>query len=181
MAGLDTVISHLGPNQTCRMRTEKIAQLRAKAQSKPRRILVVEDEEDIRELLAELLGSSLENVVMETRPDGPSALRAIAANPPDLIITDFKMPGMNGLELLAHVRLQLPNVPAILITAFPDLDIAVRAINEARVQSFLQKPIDPQQVVRVVGGILSAYSAQRAAETTGGIRSVETQRLQRFG
>lgn len=165
------------------MRTEQLAQLRAKAQTRPRRILVVEDEEDIRELLAELLASSLENVVVESRPDGPTALRAITANPPDLIITDYKMPGMTGLDFLAHVRLQLPNVPAILITAFPDLEVAVRAINEARVQSFLQKPVDPSQVLRVVGGILSAYSAQRAAAATEatGIRSVETQRMQRLG
>lgn len=161
------------------MRNGEIAQLRAKAQARPRRILVVEDEADIRELLAELLGASLENVVVEAREDGPSALRAIAANPPDLIITDYKMPGMNGLDFLAHVRLQQPNVPAILITAFPDLEVAVRAINEARVQSFLQKPIDPNQVVRVVGGILTAF-AQRV-EDPRGIRPVESQRLQRYG
>ena len=161
------------------MRTGEIAQLRAKAQVKPRRILVVEDEDDIRELLAELLGSSIENVIVEARPDAEAALKAIAQSPPDLIISDYKMPGMNGLDMLMHVRLQLPNVPAILITAFPDLDIAIRAINEARVQSFLQKPIDPQQVVRVVGGILSAFS-QRADAPTG-IRPVESQRLQRLG
>jgi CheY-like chemotaxis protein len=161
------------------MRTEQLNQLRAKAQTRPRRILVVEDEEDIRELLCELLSSSLENVIVEGRGDGPSALRAIAASPPDLIITDYKMPGMNGLDFLAHVRLQLPNVPAILITAFPDLEIAVRAINEARVQSFLQKPVEPQQVLRVVGGILTAFS-QRPVEASG-MRPVESQRLQRLG
>lgn len=161
------------------MRTGELAQLKAKASVKPRRLLVVEDEEDIRELLAELLGSSLENVVVESRPDAQAALRAIAANPPDLIITDYKMPGMNGLDFLMHVRLQHPNVPAILITAFPDLDIAIRAINEARVQSFLQKPIDPQQVLRVVGGILAAFSQR--ADTAQGIRPVESSRLQRLG
>ena len=161
------------------MRTGELAQLKAKAQSRPRRILVVEDEDDIRELLAELLGSSIENCTVEARPDAQAALRAIAQTPPDLIVTDYKMPGMNGLDFLMHVRLQQPNVPAILITAFPDLDIAIRAINEARVQSFLQKPIDPQQVVRVVGGILTAF-AQRG-DTTQGIRPVESQRLQRLG
>lgn len=161
------------------MRTGEINQLRAKAQTKPRRILVVEDEDDIRQLLSELLGTSLDNVLVEERPDAQSALGAIAANPPDLVITDFKMPGMNGLDFLAHVRLQHPNIPAILMTAFPDLDIAIRAINEARVQSFLQKPIDPQQVLRVVGGILSAF-AQRA-EPAQGMRPVESQRLQRLG
>ena len=162
------------------MRTGELAQLRAKAQVKPRRILVVEDEDDIRELLCELLSSGIENVIVEGRNDGPSALRALAATPPDLVITDYKMPGMNGLDFLAHVRLQLPNTPAILITAFPELDIAVRAINEARVQSFLQKPVDPSQVLRVVGGILSAFSAART-DAPGSIRSVETQRLQRLG
>jgi len=167
------------PEKRASMRTEQLAQLRAKAQTKPRRILVVEDEEDIRDLLCELLSSGLENVIVEGRPDGPAALRAIAASPPDLIITDFKMPGMTGLDFLAHVRLQLPHVPAILITAFPDLELAVRAINEARVQSFLQKPVDPSQVLRVVGGILSAFG-QRSVETSG-IRPAETQRLQRLG
>ncbi|HVM45890.1 MAG TPA: response regulator [Candidatus Thermoplasmatota archaeon] len=161
------------------MRTGELAQLKAKAQTRPRRILVVEDEEDIRELLAELLGSSLENVTVESRPDAQAALRAIAQTPPDLIVTDYKMPGMNGLDFLMHVRLQQPNIPAVLITAFPDLDIAIRAINEARVQSFLQKPIDPAQVLRVVGGILTAF-AQRA-DSTQGIRPVESQRLQRLG
>ncbi|HET6405966.1 MAG TPA: response regulator [Candidatus Thermoplasmatota archaeon] len=161
------------------MRTGELAQLKAKAQSRPRRILVVEDEDDIRELLAELLASSLENCTVEARPDAQAALRSIAQTPPDIIVTDYKMPGMNGLDFLMHVRLQQPNVPAILITAFPDLDIAIRAINEARVQSFLQKPIEPQQVVRVVGGILAAFSQR--ADNTQGIRPVESQRLQRLG
>ena len=161
------------------MRTGELTALKAKAQAKPRRILVVEDEDDIRDLLAELLSSSLENVVVESRPDAQAALRAIAQTPPDLIITDYKMPGMNGLDMLMHVRLQQPNLPAILITAFPDLDIAIRAINEARVQSFLQKPIDPQQVLRVVGGILAAFSQR--ADPAVGVRPVESQRLQRLG
>lgn len=161
------------------MRTESLAQLRAKAQARPRRIVIAEDEADIRELLSELLAMDIENVEVDAREDGPSALRAIAAKPPDVIITDYKMPGMTGLEFLAQARIQAPSVPAILITAYPDVEIALKAINEARVQSFLQKPIDPLQVVRVVGGILAASEKQRA-DGAGAIRSVESLRHQRY-
>ena len=142
------------------MRTEQLAQLRAKAQTKPRRILVVEDEQDIRELLAALLSSSLENVIVEERPDGPSALRAIAATPPDLIITDYKMPGMNGLEFLHRAQKIAPKTPRILVTAFPDLEIAIKAINEAGIENFFTKPFEPDQVLGVVREILQE---QRAA------------------
>jgi len=162
------------------MRTESIAQLRAKAQNKPRRIVVAEDESDIRELLKELLEMDLENVEVDARPDGTSALRAISTKAPDLIITDYKMPGLNGLELLTQARLMYPTIPGILITAYPDLDVALRAINDARVQSFLQKPIDPLQVVRVVGGILAASDKRPETSGASSIRSVESQRQPRF-
>ena len=178
MGKTDTLLSGIVPSEALRMRKESLAELRAKAQARPRRILIAEDEPDIRELLKELLLMDIENVEVDAREDGPSALRSISAKAPDLIITDYKMPGMTGLEFLAQARLQIPSVPAILITAYPELDIALRAINEARVQSFLQKPIDPQQVVRVVGGILAA--SDRRFDAPGGIRSVESLRHQRL-
>ena len=142
-------------------------------------VLLVDDEADILASLETLLAMMISDLTVHTARSGPAALELLRSRTFDLIITDYKMPGMTGLDFLAHVRLQNPNVPAILITAFPDLEIAVRAINEARVQSFLQKPVDPQQVLRVVGGILSAFG-QRPIETTG-IRPVESQRLQRLG
>ena len=120
-------------------------------------VLLVEDEPDLRELLAQLLAGALERVHVVTAPTGEEALRRMAETPPDVIVTDYKMPGMNGLDFLARARELRPDVPAILMTAFPDVDIAVRAINEARVVSFFKKPVEPDQVLRVVGGVLAAW------------------------
>lgn len=158
------------------MRTGEIAQLRAKAQVRPRRILVVEDEPDIRELLAELLGTGIENAVVEAREDGPSALRAIAATPPDLIVTDFKMPGMNGLEFLQASRAMAPETPRVLMTAYPDLEIATRAINEAHIENFLAKPVEPEELIAKVVRIFQIEEArlERERSLARTIRALQT-------
>jgi response regulator RpfG family c-di-GMP phosphodiesterase len=70
------------------------------------------------------------------------------------------MPGMNGLEFLDKARHTAPGVPRILITAFPDLDVAIRAINEAGIENFITKPFEPGQVVEVVRAVLFERRAE---------------------
>lgn len=123
-------------------------------------ILVVDDEEDIRDSLKALLESSLDNVDVLVAASGSEALATMRASPVDLVISDYKMPGMNGLELLAAIGKGSPQVPRILVTAFPDLEIAIRAINEAGIENFFTKPFDPDQVVNVARGLLFEQRAQ---------------------
>lgn len=130
----------------------------------PRRILIVEDEEDIRTSLKDLLESSLERVEVTLAASGMEGLRAVRAAKPDLIISDYKMPGMTGVEFLEAARAYAPDAPKILITAFPDLEIAVRAINEAHIENFLQKPLDPDTVVQKVDRILRIEAAKHEKE-----------------
>ncbi|HWH08197.1 MAG TPA: response regulator [Candidatus Thermoplasmatota archaeon] len=130
----------------------------------PRRILVVDDEEDIRVALKDLLESSLERVEVHIAEDGAAGLRHLQRARPDLIVSDFKMPGMNGLEFLQAARAFAPETPKILITAFPDLDLAVRAINDAHIENFLQKPLDPAMVVEKVNRILLIQAARHEKE-----------------
>jgi adenylate cyclase len=120
----------------------------------PHTILIVDDEPDILDSLKELLEGAVPNVEVQTATDGVAGLEVLASHPVKIIISDFKMAGMNGLEFLRQARDQAPNVARILITAFPDLQIAIEAINKAAIENFFTKPLDPDEVVRVVANML---------------------------
>lgn len=124
------------------------------------RLLVVDDEEDIRESLKALFETCLDDVDVTVAASGAAGLEALAKERIDLIVTDYKMPGMNGLEFLARAAKQGPSIPRILVTAFPDLEIAIRAINEANIENFFTKPFDADQVLDVVRSILREQRAQ---------------------
>ena len=93
------------------------------------RILVVDDEANARTALAELLKE--EGYSVETAADGFKALSKFEEGHPDLILTDLKMPGMDGVELLEKVRQSDPDVEVVVMTAFGAVDTAVQAISEA--------------------------------------------------
>ncbi len=124
------------------------------AQQKTNHVLVVDDEQDILESLKDLLEASLDDVEVLPASSGQQALNIIRDHRVDLIISDYKMPKMNGLEFLANAQEAAPGVPRILLTAFPDLGIAVRAINETGIENFITKPFEPSEAVETVSRIL---------------------------
>lgn len=109
------------------------------------RILVVDDEEDILTTTAALLRRRLENVEVRTASSGAEALEALRERPADLLITDFRMPHMNGLELLEAASGLSPRTRRILMTAYPDMYLAIEALNDHRISYFLVKPLDPRE------------------------------------
>jgi response regulator RpfG family c-di-GMP phosphodiesterase len=127
------------------------------APARPQIVLLVDDEADIRDSLKVLLEMSIQGIEVRT-----AELESLtqAPGPVDLIITDYKMPGMNGLEFLQRAQKIAPKVPRILVTAFPDLEIAIKAINEAGIENFFTKPFEPEQVVGVVRELLQEQRAQ---------------------
>ena len=125
----------------------------------PRRILLVEDEADIRDSLKDLLEASVEGIEVHAAPGGAEALEALASFAPHLVLSDYKMPGMNGLELLHAVRERAPGAHRLLMTAFPDLDVALGAINGAHIHGYLPKPLD---VDGLLDRIRSAFELQEA-------------------
>ena len=129
-----------------------------------RRILLVEDEPDIRASLKDLLEMQIPGASVATAANGMEGLRMISQVHPHLIITDFKMPGMNGLEFLAAARASSPETPRVLMTAYPDLEIATRAINEAHIENFLAKPVEPDEMIAKIVRIFQIHEARHEKE-----------------
>lgn len=128
-------------------------------------ILLVDDEPDILESLSDVFMLHLPGVKVLTAPNGKAALELLKGEAVGLIVSDYKMPGMDGLEFLTKAREIAPEAPRILITAYPELNVAVRAINEAQIQNFLTKPITPQALIEAVNAALlkARMAAQQGA------------------
>jgi two-component system response regulator HydG len=103
------------------------------------RVLVVDDEANARSGLEKLLRQ--EGYSVECAADGALALAAVGETPPDVVVTDLKMPRMDGMQLLAKMREQDFEIPVIVVTAFGDVSSAVTAMR-AGAADYLTKPVD---------------------------------------
>jgi excisionase family DNA binding protein len=134
--------------ETQRPRASRPAPLPAKASPAPSstrpRILVVDDEASIRDLLAKTLG--LAEYDVDAAPDGRSALERMRMISYDLLITDLKMPGMDGLTVIREARRLKPDVPVIIITGFSTEASAIEAVNLG-VSGYLTKPFRVPRVL----------------------------------
>ena len=103
-----------------------------------RKILIVDDERPTREAMAKILGAKYESL---TAPDAEAALSMLRENGDiALVLTDYKMPGMNGIGLIKKIKESNPSVAAILVTAFGEISLAVDAMKEGA-DDFVEKPI----------------------------------------
>jgi len=118
-----------------------------------KRILIVEDEDKLRRILElQLIDSGFDAVKAATAEEAlPLIDRA------DLILTDFKLPGMSGLEMLQLVRRQNTQIPVIVMTAFGTIENAVEAM-KAGASDFLLKPFDLEHLTAVVNKALEIRS-----------------------
>ena len=109
---------------------------RADGTERPR-ILVVDDEQSVRELLAKTL--TMSDYDVDTAGDGPAALDRLRTADYDLLITDLKMPGMDGLSVIREARRLRPEVAVVIITGYSTEASAIEAINLG-VAGYLTKP-----------------------------------------
>lgn len=114
--------------------------------TRPAVVMLVDDEPMVTATLQAFLELETEYEVV-TCGSGAEALERFAAGPVDVVISDFLMPGMNGLELLAEVRRLDPEVPRLLLTGYADKDNAIRGINEVGLFQYLEKPLDNDQLL----------------------------------
>ncbi|HUF75354.1 MAG TPA: sigma-54 dependent transcriptional regulator, partial [Longimicrobiales bacterium] len=110
------------------------------------KILVVDDETAILETLEILFrGEGYEVLVADS---GPKALAALEDEKPDIVLTDIRMPGAGGLDVLSEARAVDPEIPVILMTAQASLQTAVRAVNEGAYY-YLQKPFANEELLAI--------------------------------
>jgi two-component system phosphate regulon response regulator PhoB len=117
------------------------------------RILVVEDEDAIREMIGFALKKA--GFTFEEAADAHQALLAVAANPPDLMLLDWMLPGMSGLDLARRLRRDqhTAEVPIILLTARAGEDDRVHGL-EAGADDYISKPFSPRELVARIHAVL---------------------------
>ena len=122
-------------------------------------VLVVDDEANMRRVLGALLKRRGYSVV--DAADGEAALEVLAREKVNAVISDLKMPRMNGLELLEAARRRHARLPVILLTAYGTVGSAVEAL-KCGAFDFLTKPFDPEEVQQVVDKAVRTHKLQEA-------------------
>jgi two-component system response regulator FlrC len=129
------------------------------------RILVAEDDPGMRGLLERILAQA--GYAVTTAEDGQAALEAFRRERPALLVTDLKMPRLDGMALLRRVLAEAPGTPAVVLTAFGTVEGAVEAMRLGAFD-YLSKPLpDPEHLRDVVARALAARGASPATEPRG--------------
>ena len=133
-------------------------------------ILVVDDEELFIEYIQSVLSGKNYNVI--TASSGQEGLEILKKQSVNMVISEYKIPLMNGLEFLEKVRIIYPDILTIMVTDQPDIKLAIKAINEAGVYKFLLKPWDDIEFKNAIKKTLE--SLQVIKERDRLIRKVKT-------
>jgi DNA-binding NtrC family response regulator len=128
-------------------------------------VLIVDDDRDLLEALPEALRLRMEGVSVETADSAAAALDRIANRDYDAIVTDIKMPGMDGLELLAEIRTRRPDTPTLMISGHDETDLVVHALRGGACD-FIPKPIDREYFVASLRRAFQRHELSRQAKET---------------
>jgi len=127
--------------------------------TQPLRVLIVDDEADTVDSIRDLLQSQVDGVEVVTANSGAEALESLPKQRVDLIVSDYRMPGMNGLDFLVRARAVAPKARRALMTAYPDVNVAISAVNDAAVTALFLKPLQPQALVTLASETQSRRKA----------------------
>jgi DNA-binding NtrC family response regulator len=128
-----------------------------------KKILVIDDDEIILLLLNNLLKKAGYDVM--TANDGESGLIVAKSRNPDLVVTDYKMPGISGLDVVQEMGRSHPGIPVIVLTAHGDVSLTIKTI-QAGAYDFIEKPIQPKELLEAIrNGIQASIQSQSLTET----------------
>ncbi|MEO5678519.1 MAG: response regulator transcription factor [Acidimicrobiales bacterium] len=122
------------------------------------RVLVVDDDETVSDVVRRYL--EREGYEVDTAKDGAAALEQALARPPDLIVLDLMLPGLDGIEVCRRLR-QSHSVPVIMLTAKGDVDDRVTGL-EVGADDYVTKPFSPRELTARVGAVLRRVAAVAA-------------------
>jgi DNA-binding NtrC family response regulator len=135
-----------------------------------RRVLIVDDEAEVRKTLTDILRAMRypDALEIEGVPDGQRGLDAVVRRRPDLVLLDLQMPNVGGLALLKQIREAEPRLPVIVISATQDNKASTAALRDGAV-AYLPKPFDPRHVEMLVATFLDS-SKPRPPKPAAGAR-----------
>jgi two-component system, response regulator, stage 0 sporulation protein F len=119
-----------------------------------KKVLIVDDQNGIRVLLVEVFSN--EGYETYQASNGRLALDIVRNNPPDLVLLDMKIPGMDGLEILKHIKQINPAIKVIMMTAYGELDMIKEATDLGALMHFT-KPFDIDELRQAVNAQLGPY------------------------
>jgi two-component system, NtrC family, nitrogen regulation response regulator GlnG len=110
-------------------------------------VWIIDDDRSIRWVFEKAL--TRENIAFKTFSSAQDALAALGSTPPQVVVSDIRMPGSSGLDLLQQIKTRFPNLPVIIMTAYSDLESAVAAFQGGAFE-YLPKPFDVDQAVDLI-------------------------------
>src|SRR5215831_9906090 len=125
------------------------------------KILVVDDEPSNRKILEQELKHN--GYAVEVAKDGSEALKKVESSPPDLVILDYMMPSLSGLDVLKELRKRDDDTPVVMITAYGTVDRAVEAM-KAGAYDFITRPFDPDHIEIVIRKAIERQTLKRKVE-----------------
>src|SRR5260221_14551940 len=123
-------------------------------------ILIVDDDAALLQALPQALYLRIQDVKVDTSDSASAALELIQEHEYDAIVSDIKMPGMDGLALLAKIQELRPDTPTLLITGHGEHDLAVQALRGGA-YDFIQKPIDRDYLVAALQRAIQTHQLRR--------------------
>ncbi len=148
-----------------------------------KRVLIVDDEPNVAAVLAEGLEELGEKYIIETASSGAEALAKINQHTYALIITDYRMPGLNGLDLARAVRHTSPGTQIVMMTAYGSDELR-EEIGKLELSGFVDKPFAVTQVREIVQNVLGGEADQHhvlVVEDNEELRNLYTRTLRRSG
>ncbi|GAA1679823.1 response regulator transcription factor [Fodinicola feengrottensis] len=128
------------------------------------RVLVVDDDLTVRDVMERYLTHAGYRV--EVRGDGEAALAAIQADPPDLVVLDLMLPGLDGLEVCRQLRAK-SSIPVIMLTALGEEEDRVLGL-ETGADDYVTKPFSPRELVLRIGSVLRRTAVPADADKASG-------------
>ncbi len=125
-------------------------------------ILIVDDEPNVLKSLKRLLMETEYNII--TAQSGEEGLEKLESNKIDVVVSDYRMPGMNGVEFLSKVKERSPDTIRLILSGYADAVAIVEAINEGQIYRFITKPWNDQELLTTISSSIEQHNLQQEFE-----------------
>ncbi|MHB8585824.1 MAG: response regulator [Thermoplasmatota archaeon] len=128
-----------------------------------RRVLVVDDEPEIRQAVRRLLQRMPEfRVNVDEAPNGEEAITLLRRHPYSIVVSDYRMGRVSGVDVLEIARIEQPAAVRVLMTAYEDMEIAREAVNRARIEGLVRKPWENDKFLALMERLSAEHTPNAA-------------------